>query len=259
MNYLSKFSLIVSCHNSNLPVLSIYEKYAKNFFQLDSRIKKFLICEDYSNHQSYFDFIIKNKPGKKWSEQLVYSLKKIKSEYIIFCLEDYIFHKKIDMNEFNNYLLWIYKNNANYFRLMPKPKGFKKIDDNIYELGRYSLYKSSLFFTVWNKNLLINLLNKFDNPWKFEVLGSRYVRDYEKFYTVNKSFIHIYHIVAKNLWINKNLTNLEIDNEIIKQKKRMNIFHEFFWTSKKNILKIFELIPDNFIKYNFYYLFKSNK
>ena len=28
---------------------------------------------------------------------------------------------------------------------MPKPKGFKKVDNNIFELGRYSLYKSSLF------------------------------------------------------------------------------------------------------------------
>ena len=37
----------------------------------------------------------------------------------------------------------------------------------------------------------------------------------------------------------------------------MNVFDEFFWTLKKDILKLFELIPDNFIKYNFYYLFKS--
>ena len=259
MNYLNKFSLIVSCHNSNLPVLSIYETYAKKFFQLDSRIKKYLICEDYYNNQSYFDCIIKNKPGKMWSEQLVDSIKKIKSEYVIFCLEDYIFYKKIDMGVFNSYLLWIDKNNANYFRLMPKPKGFKKVDKNIFELGRYSLYKSSLFFTVWNKNLLLTLLKKFDNPWKFEVLGTKYVRNYEKFYTINESFIYIYHIVAKNLWINKNIRHLKIDNEIIKQKKRMNIFDEFFWTLKKDILKLFELIPDNFIKYNFYYLFKSKK
>ena len=127
MNYLNKFSLIVSCHNSNLPVLSIYETYAKKFFQLDSRIKKYLICEDYYNNQSYFDCIIKNKPGKMWSEQLVDSIKKIKSEYVIFCLEDYIFYKKIDMGIFNSYLRWIVKNNANYFRLMPKPKGLKKL------------------------------------------------------------------------------------------------------------------------------------
>ena len=218
MNYLNKFSLIVSCHNSNLPVLSIYETYAKKFFQLDSRIKKYLICEDYYNNQSYFDCIIKNKPGKMWSEQLVDSIKKIKSEYVIFCLEDYIFYKKIDMGIFNSYLRWIVKNNANYFRLMPKPKGFKKVDNNIFELGRYSLYKSSLFL-LFGIKIFFLLLKKFDNPWKFEVLGTKYVRNYEKFYTINESFIYIYHIVAKNLWINKNIRHLKIDNEIIKQRK----------------------------------------
>tara|TARA_B100002019_G_scaffold263195_1_gene251125 strand:- start:5092 stop:5871 length:780 start_codon:yes stop_codon:yes gene_type:complete len=259
MSYLNNFSFIVSSHNSNLPALSIYEKYAKSFFKLDVRIKKYLICEDYYNKESYFDYIIKNKPGKNWSQQLIDSISNIKTEYIIFCLEDFIFYKEVDMILFNSYLFWINKNKANYFRLMPKPKGFKKIDENIYELGRYALYKSSLFFTVWNKNLLLRLLKKFDNPWKFEVLGSRYVRDYNKFYTVNKKFIYIHHIVAKNLWINRNLNYLNVDDDILKQKQRMNLLYESIWTVKKNILSLFELIPDNFIKYYFYYLFKSYK
>ena len=63
----------------------------------------------------------------------------------------------------------IQQNDANYFRLIPKPKGYKKIDEDIYELGPYSLYKFT-FFTVWNRELLIKLLSMYDNPWKFEVL-----------------------------------------------------------------------------------------
>lgn len=259
MNYLNNFSFIVSCHNANLPVLEIFEKYAHDYFNLDKKIKKYLICEDYFKSDSYFDVILKNKAGKKWSEQLIDSLKLINSKYVIYCLEDYIFYKNVDIKIFNHYLNWVYLNDANYLRLMPKPKGFKKIDDNIYELGPYSLYKNSLFFTVWNRELLIKLLRMYDNPWKFEVLGTLFVRQMEKFYTVNKKFIFIHHIVAKGCWIKRNIKKIKIDKKLIDKKPMMNSFVEFKWHIKRKLLSLLELIPDNYLKFTIYYLFKAKK
>lgn len=259
MKYLNNFSFIVSCHNANLPVLEIFEKHAKNYFILDKKITKYLICEDYFKSDSYFDVILKNKVGKKWSDQLIDSLKLINSKYVIYCLEDFIFYKNVDMNLLNFYLNWIQQNDANYFRLIPKPKGYKKIDEDIYELGPYSLYKNSLFFTVWNRELLIKLLSMYDNPWKFEVLGSLFVRYTEKFYTVNKKFIFIHHIVAKGCWIRGNIKKLKIEKKLIDKKPMMNSFVEYKWHIKRYLLSIFELIPDNYLKYKFYYLFKKKE
>ena len=45
-------------------VLEIFEKHAKNYFILDKKITKYLICEDYFKSDSYFDVILKNKVTK---------------------------------------------------------------------------------------------------------------------------------------------------------------------------------------------------
>jgi len=259
MTSLKNFSFIVSCHNGNLPVLEVFEKYAQNYLSLDNQIQKYLICEDYYQSKSYFNHIIKNTVGKSWSKQLLDSLKKIQTKYVIYCLEDYIFYKKVDIKLFNHYLNWAFINDVNYLRLMPKPKGFKKVDKNIYELGPYSLYKSSLFFTVWNREHLISLLELFNDPWEFEVLGTRHVKNIDKYYTINEKFIFIHHLVAKGSWINKSLKKLNLENNLIIQKPIMKPIKEFIWHLKKNLLSLFELIPDNHLKYNFYYLFKSKK
>lgn len=259
INNLKNFSFIVSTYNNNLPALEIFEINAKKFLTFDNQIKKYLICEDYyqPKNKSYFDMILTNNPGKNWADQILESIKKIKTKYIIYCLEDFIFYKNVDIKLLNYYLNWSFVNDVNYLRLMPKPIGFIKVENNIFNLDKYALYKSSLFFTVWNRQLFIDLLKRFKNPWEFEIKGTKYVRNYDKFYTINKKFIFIRHLVAKGCWINKNLNRLNVDQRIISQKKRLNFTTEIKWRIKKNLLKLFEMIPDNLIKYKLYYFFKK--
>lgn len=256
MTNLKNFSLIVSTHDDNLPITEIYEKYAQKYFQLNNNIKKYLICENSPKNISYFDHVITNKPKKSWSKQLIDSLSKINSEYIIYCLEDFIFYKKTDSIKLNYYLNWAYDKKVRYLRLMPKPKGFKKVERNIYELGPYALYKNSLFLTVWNKDYLLKILKNYKTPWEFEVLGTRHVRHTEGYYTINEKFIYFHHLVAKGSFINRSFNKLKLDNSLTSYKKKLNPFYEISWQIKKELLKLYELIPDNFIKYHIYYLFK---
>lgn len=256
MNNLSKFSLIVSTHNANLPVVEIFEEYAKKYFSLNINIKKYLICESSPKKISYFDHVIENKPNKSWSKQLIDSISQINSEYVIYCLEDFIFHKRTDLKKLNYYLNWAYTNKVKYLRLMPKPKGFKKVTENIYELGPYSLYKNSLFLTVWNKKYLLKLLKNYKTPWEFEVLGTKQVRHTQGYYTINEKFIYFHHLVAKGSLINRSFNKLKLDSSIISSMKKLNIIYEIIWQIKKELLNLYELIPDNFIKYHIYYLFK---
>ena len=56
----------------------------------------------------------------------------------------------------------------------------------------------------------MKLLRMYDNPWKFEVLGTLFVRQMEKFYTVNKKFIFILVLFvsfSKLIWAKTNNNN----------------------------------------------------
>ena len=156
------------------------------------------------------------------------------------------------------YLLdWAYKNDVNYLRLKPKPPGFKKINDDINELTKYSIYRTSLFFVVWRRELFIEILNQYQDPWSFEVLGTYHYRNYEKFYVVNKDFINFVHILAKDKWIVSNIQKIEVEESILEKKQKMNYFIEKKWLIKKNILKFYEKVPDTFLKFKLYYFFKN--
>ena len=91
---------------------------------------------------------------------------------------------------------------------------------------------------------------------KTEIHASKKVRFVEGYYTINEKFIYINHVVAKGCWINSNLRKLNIPLELKNSLPMMKFTDEMIWILKKNLLKIFELIPDNFIKYHLYYLLK---
>ena len=73
----------------------------------------------------------------------------------------------------------------------------------------------------------------------------------------SQQIIFIHHIVAKGCWIRRNIKKLNFDKKLIDKKPMMSSFVEFKWHIKRKLLSLIELIPDNYLKYKIYNLFKS--
>lgn len=105
-----------------------------------------------------------------WSEMLISVLRQLSSKNVIYLQEDYILKGKTDTGGLIDLLEYYEKNNAAYLRLIPYPPPREIIDEklNVGKLEKGSQYRTSLQAAVWDRKVLLNLLDASENGWQFE-------------------------------------------------------------------------------------------
>jgi len=124
-----------------------------------------------------------------WSNILLDSLNLIKSDYIIYMQEDYVFIRDVDQNRLDKLLNYMFTNDLDYIRFSTTPPGngdIIKIDENIFirEIKKNTMWRSSLQLSIWKKDTLTSLLNQniSISPWEFEHIDTS---KFENFYSID--------------------------------------------------------------------------
>lgn len=120
-----------------------------------------------------------------WSDELAVILHQIREKNIILILEDYFIYKHVDNNEINAVVDLFERKNAAFCRLGCFPKmydelwPFKKYKDVIEygEISPNAKYRVCLQTALWNKNDLSSLLRSEEDPWQFEIEGSKRTKE----------------------------------------------------------------------------------
>ncbi|MDO9000762.1 MAG: hypothetical protein Q7W45_13420 [Bacteroidota bacterium] len=116
-----------------------------------------------------------------WSDELQIILKQIPEKNIILILEDYFIYKQVNTETIIKLLEIMESENAAYLKLAAFPKKYDKLwphnaltrHPNIGEIEKESQYRVCLQTAIWNKEILLNLLNPAENPWQFEIEASK--------------------------------------------------------------------------------------
>lgn len=105
-----------------------------------------------------------------WSEMLIAVLKQLTTKNIIYLQEDYILKGNTNNEALLNILEFYENRNAAYLRLIPYPPPRQIIDENlnIGKLEKGSQYRTSLQAAVWDRMVLLDLLDSSENGWQFE-------------------------------------------------------------------------------------------
>lgn len=118
-----------------------------------------------------FDFHYLNWEGNKngWSEFVADYLRGLDDRLIIFALDDYLLNSPINKE--------IYESALEKFE-----RGYENMA--CVKLHRCSLeehleYPVTTQYTIWNRKMLIRLLNMTKDPWHFEMIGSSIFRALE--------------------------------------------------------------------------------
>jgi hypothetical protein len=180
----------------------------------------------YINSESYFhesDMLqIRNLnliPGKssEWGSRLVNSLTRIKEEYIVVILDDYILESKLDNLRFDNILKKFYLHNSISCFYLNFGKFSLTYDSNLdlYFVDRSNNFLINTGPAVWRKSDLISIVNENDNPWAWEFFSK--FRDSAKnmyFYSVKNDFENLYnynHIkggaIYRGKWVEEVVTD----------------------------------------------------
>lgn len=158
----------------NLPTVLNTETREYHFDGID--IKTFCLC--------------KNRK-MEWGGRLKETLKRINTKYVLFCLEDFYLTDKVDTEMLDKCYRYMEENdNIACFSFLPagednipseKYLGFEKRTQN----GEYRL---NCQFALWRKDLLIKYIRNHENPWEWEIYGSKRSSRYnEEFYAVSKN------------------------------------------------------------------------
>ena len=206
-----------------------------------------------SNHKYINHDHIKNiRVGHdlSWSSNLQIALNEIKEDFIILWLDDTFLCGEVDQVEIEKDIEWFKENKIDYLNMR---------NSNIYlinEKNRYILieesepYRNSIFCTLWNKKVLIDLLRKDENAWQFEFRGSERSIKYKNYFTVDVSRFKYIHGIEKGLWlrtavawIKSNKLNLDLN-----YRRQMSIQHSLVYNLSQLKGNFLNMMPSKYRK-----------
>ena len=105
-----------------------------------------------------------------WSEMLIEVAGRLTSPNIIYLQEDYILKGPIKTSAIEELLSFYEKNKAAYLRLIPFPPPDRLIEGapNVGVIEKGSQYRTSLQAAVWDRAILLSILDPRENGWEFE-------------------------------------------------------------------------------------------
>ena len=152
-----------------------------------------IVLNTESKHFSYKDMDIKTfnfyKPGKKvpWGKRLIKTLKNIDSEYILFMLDDFYLLNAVDQKRIDECIKWMEedKNIAVFSFWRTRQPNIKDGKYPHFERRpQNGSYRLNCQAAVWRREKLISYIRPHENPWQWEILGSKRSERYpEKVYS----------------------------------------------------------------------------
>lgn len=115
-------------------------------------------------------------PDRSWSESLQTAINKIPYQYLLLIQDDFLLEAPVNSNRLIDAVNVWRQVGGGYLRLVPFPKVKSPIPINgrseITEIPHNSPYRISNQASLWEKNLLLDLLIPGETPWQMETAGS---------------------------------------------------------------------------------------
>lgn len=138
-----------------------------------------------------------------WSKGLRAMLDRIDSPVVLILLDDFFFEAKVDTAKLTGLVHDFERLDAAYLRLVPMPPPDLRLArfSAVGEIDVGAPYRTSLQAAFWRKDDLLAVLDERENPWQFEVLGSRRADSFERgFYSVWEPALRYYPGVVAGRW-----------------------------------------------------------
>lgn len=116
-----------------------------------------------------------------WSDELKTILEQIPEKYIVLILEDYFIYEPVKNEDIKKIVDLMQKNNAAFTKLGAFPSKYDVLwphkplgsESGIGVIEKGSKYRVCLQTAIWDKDILLSLLDSAENPWQFEIEASK--------------------------------------------------------------------------------------
>lgn len=192
-----------------------------------------------------------------WSENLLSYLKTLKTKYVLLILDDFLFMEKPNLEKIDEAITLMKEKKSPYCRMNSSPIPDKIVNDSFGLIKYFSRYRSSLQPSIWERDFLISLVEKYSiNPWQFEDLIGIVPESINRIFLGSfHDFLGAKHCIEKNKWIKPFVKilkdeGLEIDYSIrgiidmdikpytkIKPKSNLKLFQDQIKFHRRKLLK----------------------
>jgi len=183
-------------------------------------IPKFQMPENYSF--SVIDVDGKGWPKELWTNGFIKYLNSIKEQYILLLLEDYWLNRTVDVNGVNTMYEYIRTHkdvirvDLTLDRLYANGHTNPSFDNGCYgHYGHYDLinrpgtqYQMSMQAGIWNKKLLLDIIEPNWSPWQLELQGTGKLNETDLKVIGTRQNLVSYTNGLKNESTNVNLTGI---------------------------------------------------
>ena len=201
------------------------------------------ILTDSSRHYGYDCVITSLKDNLPWSSVLINCLENIEEEAVLLTLDDFFLKKRIDTYKLLNLYNSFCSDEVDVLRLVPRPSPkIKKRNSSFSIIGSSEPYRVSTQASFWKVPVLLEILKDGENPWEFEINGSKRSQQYN-FYGCHKSIFNYYHHdVQRGKWFPWSLVFLKYHQfKIDSRRKVMNPFEVASFSVRKIAMKFLKL------------------
>lgn len=176
-----------------------------------------------------------NFPNKKyrwddpWSGRLKDCLEQIDSEFVLIIMDDFFFTDYVDEKEINRCVQLMNQNkDIACFNFAYSNSPYDKKEYERYVLvNKKAPFRMNLQTALWRKATLIKYIRRHENPWQFEIWGSKRIRRYkERIYHLDKGAKKIFTypvggVLADGKWrTNESVDLLKREGIVFDENKR---------------------------------------
>lgn len=216
-------------------IISSFDDSEDLWFTLEQTYKKFwhdiefpiFLSTNYKDFDSNLFNTIKIGQEISWSDNLIKTLDKINQEYILLTFDDLFLTAKVDNDKINSLIEYSVDKGFNYVQLYRSiSKGRRK--GVLFKKSRETKYRNSTIWSLWKKEVLLNLLKRRESAWEFEINGNLRSSSFDHFYSTRYNVIPFINGVVKGKW------NPIAKNRLKRQGFKIN--------STRNSLTIYETV-----------------
>ncbi len=144
----------------------------------DRGIDTFIVTDDKTDKVYPGVEIISAGEGKEITERTAFALPKIKTEFVLVTLDDYLLTKPISTERIERLVGIMEKESLDYMRLFyrPKKKRYKTQYKKIYSYDMDGDYVVNLYSGIWRKDFIEKTIHEKLNAWEYEVKLSEMAR-----------------------------------------------------------------------------------
>ena len=142
-------------------------------------------------------------PGKDWSSLVLLALEQVKTDIVLFTLEDFFLRAPVDSNRIADLAELFRSQSLNMLRLIPRPgpnapfPGSKKVGI----IAKSAPYRVSTQAAFWSVDTLKDILVSGESAWEFENNGTGRSRHISAFVSVWESALpYHHHVIERGKW-----------------------------------------------------------